>query len=262
MTPKTEILEVGVAVGRGTGSELADVLIKALKQLAHHFSIQINVQRSSRIYNSYQSLFSAGHDIQYIRDETNLDATHYEDFCRKQAAQGTNVIFRTAFTAQSLYLVRQRLEAVKVEHFRKQSAEILLIRDQAQGFYTGSNTYSRDALAVSRTSHFDKTIVSRIVNYSRSRARKCWSENAKIDSLVLVYKHHLFDGVLELWAQEWSKEHDLQIRFVQPDTMNRNILAFGVRGHHLIIAGNEYADIMEVDMFGHGVQETSYSENV
>lgn len=47
--------------------------------------------------------------------------------------------------------------------------------------------------------------------------------------------------------------------------MNRNILAFGVQGHQLIIAGNEYADIMEVlflDMFDQGVQETSYSENV
>lgn len=265
MTTKPEILEVGVAVGRGTGAELADVFINALNQLARHFSLQVKVQQSSRIYHSYQSLFSAGHDLQYIRDETDLDATHYEDFCRKRAAQGTNVIFRTAFTAQSLYLVRQHLEAVKVERFRKRSAEILLIRDQAQGFYTGSNTYSPDALAVSRTSHFDKTIFSRIVSFALSRARKCWGENAKIDSLILVYKHHLFDGVFDVWAQEWSKEHGLQISFVQPDTMNRNILAFGVHGHQLIIAGNEYADIMEVlfiDMFGHGVQETSYSENV
>lgn len=47
--------------------------------------------------------------------------------------------------------------------------------------------------------------------------------------------------------------------------MNRNILALGVHARQLIIAGNAYADIMEVlfiDMFGHGVQETSYSENV
>lgn len=265
MTTKSETLEVGVAVGRGTGSELADVFINALNQLARHFSLQVKVQQSSRIYHSYQSLFSAGHDLQYIRDETNLDATHYEDFCRKRAAQGTNVIFRTAFTAQSLYLVRQHLEAVKVERFRKRSAEILLIRDQAQGFYTGSNTYAPDALAVSRTSHFDKAIFSRIVAFALSRARKCWGENVKIDSLILVYKHHLFDGVFDVWAQEWSKEHGLQISFVQPDTMNRNILAFGVHGRQLIIAGNEYADIMEVlfiDMFGHGVQETSYSENV
>ena len=47
--------------------------------------------------------------------------------------------------------------------------------------------------------------------------------------------------------------------------MNKNLLAFGVQEHQLIIAGNESADIMEVllmDMFEHGVQETTYSENV
>ncbi|CAF9935007.1 MAG: hypothetical protein ALECFALPRED_006211 [Alectoria fallacina] len=265
MIPQPELLEVGVAVGQGTGPELADVFVEVLSQLARHFSLQIKVHRSSRIYHSYQSLFSAGAGLQHIRDETSLDATHYEDFCKKQAAQGTNVIFRTAFTAQSLYLVRQQLEAVKVEHFHNPSAEILLIRDQAQGFYTGFNAYSVDALSVSRTSHFDKAIFGRIVTYSLLRARRCWGKDFKIESLTLVYKHHLFDGIFDVWAQEWSQEHGLSVRFVQPDTMNRNILAFGVQGRQLIIASNEYADIMEVlflDMFDLGVQETSYSENV
>ena len=265
MLPKTNTLEVGVAVGRGTGPELADVFVKVLNQLAHHFGIKVQVHQSSRIYHSYQSLFSSGNDLQHIRDETTLDAMHYEDFCKKQAAQGTNIIFRTAFTAQSLYLVRQNLLAVKVERFHNHSAEMLLIRDQAQGFYTGLNTYSQDALAVSRTSHFDKAIFNRIVAYSLSRAHKCWGENAGIESLTLVYKHHLFDGIFDVWAQEWSQEHNLHVRFIQPDTMNRNILTFGFNGRQLIIAGNEYADIMEVlflDIFGQGVQETSYSENV
>lgn len=265
MIPQPDLLEVGVAVGQGTGPELADVFVEVLSQLARHFSLQIKVHRSSRIYHSYQSLFSAGAGLQHVRDETTLDASHYEDFCKKQAAQGTNVIFRTAFTAQSLYLVRQHLEAVKVEHFHKPSAEILLIRDQAQGFYTGSNAYSLDALSVSRTSQFDKAIFGRVVTYSLLRARRCWGENIKVESLTLVYKHHLFDGIFDVWAQEWSQEHGLYIRFVQPDTMNRNILAFGVQGRQLIIASNEYADIMEVlflDMFDLGVQETSYSENV
>lgn len=60
MTTEPEILEVGVAVGRGTGAELADVFINALNQLTRHFSLQVKVQQSSRIYHSYQSLFSAG----------------------------------------------------------------------------------------------------------------------------------------------------------------------------------------------------------
>jgi len=47
--------------------------------------------------------------------------------------------------------------------------------------------------------------------------------------------------------------------------MNRNLLAFGVEGKRLVIAGSEYADIMEIiflKAFGQGPQETSYAENV
>ena len=120
-------------------------------------------------------------------------------------------------------------------------------------------------LAVSRSSRFNKTIFGRIIKYSISRAHRCWGNNTKIESLTLICRFHLFDGIFDVWAKEWSKEHDLQIQLVQPDTMNRKILAIGIKERQLIIASNEYADITEVlymDMFGHGVQETSYSENI
>lgn len=258
-------MEIGVAVGRGTGSELAGVFINALNRLAGHFSLQVKVHQSSRTYHSYQSLVSDGHDLRYICDETNLDARHYENFCRTCVAQGIKVIFRTAFTAQSLYLVRQHLKAVKVEFYCRPPDEMILIRDQAQGFYTGSNTYSPGALAVARTSHFEKIIFSNIVDFAFAVAGRRWGEKANIESVTLVYKHHLFDGIFDVWAQEWSKTYGVQIRFVQPDTMNRNMLVFGSRGRQLIIASNEYADIMQVlliNNFGHGVQETSYARNV
>ena len=81
----------------------------------------------------------------------------------------------------------------------------------------------------------------------------------------MVYKFHLFDGVFSAWAKEWSNEHSINIEFVQPDTANMNLLVFGIRGRKLMIAGNEWADIMHVillDMFGLGAQETRCTENV
>ena len=81
----------------------------------------------------------------------------------------------------------------------------------------------------------------------------------------LVYKFHLFDGVFSIWAEEWSKKFGLKINFVQPDTANRNLLAFGIQGRYLMIAGNEWADIMHVillSMFGQGAQEARCTENV
>ncbi|KAL2040180.1 hypothetical protein N7G274_007083 [Stereocaulon virgatum] len=229
MISKPEVLEVGLAIGQGTGPELADVFTKLPKQLACLFNVQVRVHRSSRIYHSYHSLFSTGRNLRHIREETAQDAAHCEDLCKKQAAQCLKVIFGTAFMAQSQYLVRQHLESVKVELFHKQSVDILLIRDQAQGFYTGSNPYGVDALAVSRACQSDTAIFGRIVSYALSCARKSWGEDTQIDSLTMVYKYHLFDGVFDVWAQKWSRRHGLHIQFIHPDAMNRNILAFGIQ---------------------------------
>lgn len=259
------VLRVGLAVGHGTGPELADVFAKVTIQMAKQYHVGVNICRSQRLYHSYHSLLSAAEDFHHVCEETAQDAEHYEQFCKDQVAQGTRVIFRTAITAQSLYLVRQHLEAIKVERFSNQEADIIVVRDQAQGFYTGVNTYSPDKENVSRSCNFSKDVTGRIVHYTLGRALSIWGVDAIIESVAMVYKHHLFDGIMDTWAKEWSKVYGLDIHFVPPDTMNRNLLRSGLKGRQVIIASNEYADIMEVvfmDWLGRAVQETTYSENV
>ena len=260
------VLDVGLVIGQGTGMGLAEVFERVLVNLASYHSIEVRLRPSSRIYHSYSSLLAAGADHQHIHKETMKDAAHLEEYCREEALRGTRIIFRTAITAQSLYLVRQHLEAVKVELFsrRQGSASVLLVRDQAQGFYTGSNEYDAVNETLTRTCQFSKQLTGRIVSYSLGRARQIWGEHA-IDSVNMVYKYHLFDGIFDIWAKELSEEHSVKIEFIQPDTMNRNLLAFGVQKNQLVVASNEYADIMQailLDMFDQGVQETSYAENV
>ena len=265
MDSKQRVAAVGLAVGRGTGPELADVFIKVSTQMANHYNVGVKICRSQRLYHSYHSLLSAGKSFDHIVEETEQDAEHYQQFCRDQVAQGTRVIFRTAITAQPLYLVRQHLEAIKVEHFSNQEADIILVRDQAQGFYTGVNTYLPGKEIVSRTCSFSKDVTDRIVCYTLSRALGLWGADAVIESVAMVYKHHLFDGLMDTWAKEMSKKYGLRLQFVQPDTMNRNILRSGLKGRQVIIASNEYADIMEVlfmNWLGRAVQETTCSENV
>jgi len=61
-----------------------------------------------------------------------------------------------------------------------------------------------------------------------------------------------------IWAKDWSKEFGIPVEFVQPDTANRNILAFGEKEKQLKIAGNQWADVMHVilwDMLGQGIQK-------
>ena len=118
----TRTMKVGLAVGHGTGPELADVFEKVIHQLAGRRSVQVQITRSPKIYHSYFSLLSAGkygtaNSQDVIADETMRDVAHYQRFCEEQALQGTCAIFRTAITAESLYLVRQHLEAIKVEYF-------------------------------------------------------------------------------------------------------------------------------------------------
>lgn len=117
---------------------------------------------------------------------------------------------------------------------------------------------------MSRSCQFSKELTNRIITYSIDRAHQLWGDGA-IASVSMVYKFHLFDGVFSAWAEEWSKEHGIKIDFVQPDTANRNLLAYGIRGRQLMIAGNEWADIMHVvllNIFGQGAQETRCTENV
>ena len=199
-----------------------------------------------------------------MHEETVQDADHYEQYCVTEALRGTKAIFRTSISAQALYEVRQRLEAVKAEQHRQGSAMLMVVRDQAQGFYTGFSEYHGSTATLSRTCKFNKDVMSRIVSFSIDRARRQWF-NQPIDRVTLVYKHHLFDGIMDTWAAEWSQKHGVEIKFVQPDTTNRNLLAFGITGRHLMITGNEYADIMQVfllKMFGGETQETSFAENI
>lgn len=117
---------------------------------------------------------------------------------------------------------------------------------------------------MSRTCQFSKALTERIIAYSINRAKGIWGSNI-FDAVNMVYKFHLFDGVFSIWAEEWSKKFGVKINFVQPDTANRNLLAFGIRGRQLMIAGNEWADIMHVillNLFGQGAQEARCTENV
>ncbi|KAF7184401.1 hypothetical protein CNMCM7691_005221 [Aspergillus felis] len=255
-------IQVGLAVGNGTGPELTAVFERVIQSLAAPYNVTVTFLRSSRIYNSYSSLLAIN-DTDAVTEETLADAAHYGQFCKEVISCGVRAIFRTSISAQALYLVREQLQAIKVEHFTlSPTSSILLVRDQAQGFYSGTNSVSSTKDAVSRTAHFSKAVFTRILSYALGRANQLWGQT---NSVTMIYKFHLFDGLFHTWAIEWERTFGVPIRFVQGDTMNRDLLAFGVKGHNLLISGNEYADIMQtilLDKFGLGAQESACAENV
>ncbi|MCC5576586.1 isocitrate dehydrogenase [Microtetraspora sp. AC03309] len=252
---------IGLAVGRGTGPELAAVFERVLARIADVYSVGIGVARSERVYHSYSSL-KADAGIDRVRELTREDADHYAEFCRTRAALGIPAIFRTAINAQSLYLVRRHLQAVKVDVITAPDASLLLVRDGAQGFYTGENTHVPGALI--RTMAFSREITEKVIAFAVRRARQEWPDGG-VDEIVMAYKFHLLDGALDEWVAESAARHGVEIRLFQPDTVNRNLIERGPRPRTVIIAGNEWADIMHVvllDRFGAERQENRCTENV
>ncbi|MFF6775496.1 isocitrate/isopropylmalate family dehydrogenase [Streptomyces sp. NPDC012637] len=253
---------IGLAVGRGTGAELADIFEQVLNRIVSLYGTGVEVVRSPRTYHSYVSLKAEEGDVDKIARLTDEDVVHYERFCREQARLGTAAVFRTAINAQSLYLVRQRLQSVKVERITAGDASVLLVRDQAQGFYTGENQHSSGL--VTRTMEFSREVTEKILRFAVDRAREEWPGEGP-DQVVMAYKFHLLDGALDDWVAAFRDRHGVHARLFQPDTVNRNMITHGLADRTVIVAGNEWADIMHVvllDRFGAERQENRCTENV
>ncbi|WP_406633359.1 isocitrate/isopropylmalate family dehydrogenase [Amycolatopsis sp. WGS_07] len=252
---------IALAVGEGTGPELADAFELTVNRFGEIYSVKPRVNRSPRVYGTYFSVPDRS-DRDRISQLTREDAAHYEDFCREQHLAGVSAVFRTAINAQSLYLVRQRLLSVKIDPLDSESLSIFLVRDQMQGFYTGANSHNGNL--VERTFQFSKDLFDRILSFALERARTHWGKDCP-DQVLLVYKFHLFDGVLSAWADQLAEKHQVDLVLVQPDTANRNLLGGKLPARSVIVGSNEWADIMHavlLDRLGLGPQEGRFSENV
>ena len=95
------------------------------------------------------------------------------------------------------YLVRQRLEAAKVEIFKAETADMLLIRYQARGFCTGSGQYRSDILSCFTNLLLFKwrfRANCRLCHQTRERAL---GFRCKMELLTIVYKHSLIGGMID-----------------------------------------------------------------
>ncbi|MFD5826270.1 isocitrate/isopropylmalate family dehydrogenase [Lentzea sp. NPDC060358] len=253
---------IGLAVGRGTGQELADVFERVLTTLGNASSVSIGLARSPRLYHSYFSLAAEAAGVEEVGRLTRQDADHYEEFCRTLARSGTTAVFRTAINAQSLYLVRERLQAVKVDLIGDGDTELLLVRDEAQGFYTGENRHAPGV--VHRVTTFSREITEKIVVAALRQAQRHWP-GEPVRQIVMAYKFHLLDGALGDWVADIGARHGVDLRLAQPDTVNRNIIEHGLPARSVVIGANEWADIMHVvllDRLGSERQENRCTENV
>lgn len=137
-----------------------------------------------------------------------------------------------------------------------------LVRDEAQGFYTGENRHSSGR--VIRTMEFSREVTEKILRFAVDRAGEVWPGEGTA-RVLMAYKFHLLDGALDDWVAAFRYRHGIDARLFQPDTVNRNMITHGLVDRTVIVAGNEWADIMHVvllDRFGSERQENRCTENV
>ncbi|MFO0747265.1 MAG: isochorismatase family protein [Myxococcota bacterium] len=273
-------LSVGLAVGEGTGPELALVFEAALDAWARAAGVAVELARCERVFRTFGGVLAAGLTAVEVAASSGEDAAAYEAFVRELAARGGRVIFRTAFNAQPLYVVRERLQCAKVEALPgaygdigekalggggpARGSEILLVRDQAQGFYGGLNddpATSPDA--IHRTTVFTREVTWRLLDFALGEAHARWG--CAPDHVVMAYKFHLLDARLATWVADYGRVRGGDVKVFQPDTMNRNLMRGVWRGRVLVVGGNEWGDIMHADLLhraGLGAQDERCSKNV
>jgi len=245
MTARNASLKIGLAVGGGTGPELRDVFEKTLLALGDASQETFSLQACPRLFRTYASMAGSAMTSAEVARVAKEDAAAYEAFLFGLRDEGCKVVFRTAFNAETIYLVRERLRGVKVETLQARDGEFLLIRDEAQGFYAGSNNAPESSSElISRTCEFSKEVTCQILDFSLRQAEERWGGGKKIDRIIAVYKFHLLDSRFVRWIEEYAKNRSLRIELYQPDTMNRCLLRGDVKGHALIVGSNEWLDIM------------------
>jgi tartrate dehydrogenase/decarboxylase/D-malate dehydrogenase len=252
---------IGLTIGAGTGAELADVFCRVALHIAGLHNTAVTVNRSTTTFESYHSIrHSTSNEI---AASTLRDASSYDSFCQNLRASGVRSVFRTAMNAHSLYLARQRMQAVKVDRIATSSSDVVLVRDQLQGFYTGANTISAAEDCIQRSCTFSRILTRSVVEFALGHCAMAW-RNSRPDRILMIYKFHLLDGLFERWVRELAGDYGIAIELCQPDTANRNLLRADLTGNSLIVGSNEWADIMHailLSRFGLGSQDTRFTRN-
>jgi isocitrate/isopropylmalate dehydrogenase len=263
MASKRGAIPVGLAVGGGTGPELASVFERALSRLGEAHGARFEIVRDNRRYRTFFEV--AELSAAAAARAAAQDAAAYEAFLLGLARRGVQAAFRTAFNAQTIYAVREQLRAVKIEALSFKHGSFLLVRDQAQGFYAGTNDdpeSSPDSLT--RTCVFRRDITEKVLARALEEAAQHWGADAKPDRIFAVYKFHLLDNRFARWVQAFSKARKLRIELFQPDTMNRLLLRGGLKGRLLAIGSNEWLDIAHAELlarYGGLVQDERCARN-
>jgi len=229
--------KIGVVVGGGTGSELADHFEYSIRALSEVHGCPVEIVRCPRVFASYHDVRMQS--LKSIEDRVREDETQFLSFLRSFRLSGGRSFFRTAFNADVLYRCRRIAAAVKPVIFPRGKQRILFVRDMAQGYYANDTLEISHDIARFSGSISNATLES-VMAYAFEEADKVLSTGY---SAWAVYKFHLFANVFEAWTKKrwpslvWMQPNHATEVFVDPGHENQE-------RDLLIVVGNEIGDIL------------------
>lgn len=168
-----------------------------------------------QLYHSYQSLEKeTGGDSNEFKKISKEETIRLEKKVRDWYKDGFATIFRTAINAETLYLFRQNVKAIKEFSLKTlHGREILFIRDQTEGFYANTN-YNVDEKKgeIHFEGKYTKSHQQEVIKYAIRQAEEKFKH--KEFEKWAIYKYHLFGDALK----EWAVEVDKDMIVYQPDT--------------------------------------------
>ncbi len=248
--------KIGLIVGGGTGHELSDVFKIFIRRISDEFDLSLEIieyRESPRTYGGIHEMAS-----EQIKSIVKQDIANLERFYTKFYEQGGKVIFRTAINAESLYQIRKDFKAIKTIPLYCADKQMLMVRDEFQGFYT-NDTYSLSDNNIQFTGSFSYKKFKTLLTYSVHEADQFLGDNYDV---WVLYKHHLFSNLIEKWVKEIVPSAEVY----QPDTGIHNIYKYLDNPHKnlLLVTGNEIGDIIHepiIFKLGLGTKNTLYTRN-
>lgn len=261
---KTIFLEkhkIGIIVGGGSGKILTEVFINFLKQAEEIFNLDfkfyVNSICPTKIKNTNGKLkFRLPEELDYPQfstssshnDNSEEEVTELIELLNAWDKEGIKYIFRTSINADILYKLREKVEGIKIIESNFNNNKLIIVRDEIQGFYANDFwTHTTDKIEAKL--HFSKENFKKLIYFSERIAKEIFNDSKP--EILAIYKHHLFNGYIEKWINQYAKEKNLKIKTLQPDTGSSKIINSIIseqNKNYLIIAGNEYGDVIHEDI--------------
>jgi len=261
-------LKVGLITAGGTGKEVSQKLRKVLDNISHQHNLDVQYKEFQYNPKTYWELKNNPNKKADIEKKEISDIVN---FCREAFTEGYNTIFQTATNAGTLYQQRIHTEMMKIMQIPTENGNILLTREQSQGFYA-MNSKTESDTEITFNCSYSKEKLFRTIDASINEANKRFGN--KEYSTRLIYKYHLFDQFNE-WIKDYVTERKLEdknIQVVQPDTGYDFLMRKFPRGQRkdkkenvLCVVSNEIGDIFTEALpnhYGIGDKATMFATNI